>query len=114
VASSETSQVSSPHHFAFLAPANFTQGGVNRKPVEPRRKLSSAAKTVGLAKSRPENILNDFLGVCNFAQDSLGHIIKFRRITIENRLEGLLISGLEPLDEIGIVMLRFSLSVHTH
>src|SRR5882724_6734953 len=89
--------------FVFLAPANFAEGGVYRKPIQPRRKLGSAAKTFSLAESRPEDILNDFLGVCNFAQDSLRHIIKFRRITIENRLEGLLISGLEPFNEICIV-----------
>src|SRR5215467_14803764 len=97
--------------FAFLAPANLAQGGVNRKPVQPRRKLRISTKTFGLAKSRPEDILNDFLDVCNFAQNFLRNVIKFRRITIEDHLKGFLVPGLEPFNELGIVMLRFAASV---
>src|SRR5262249_10407703 len=69
--------------FAFLAPAHFAQGDVNRMPVQPRRKLRNSTKTLGVAKSRPKDIWNDFFDVCNFPQIFVRKVIKFPRISVE-------------------------------
>ena len=83
----------------FLAPADLAQRRVDREPVKPSRELRITSKRLGLAKHRPEDILDHFLGVGGLVKNRQRHIGKFLRVGVENCFQSLRIARLQTLDE---------------
>jgi len=86
---------------------NTLQRGIDRQSIKPGGQCRVAFERVGFAIDGPKDVLDYFLGVRRFAENSLRHIVKFAGVETKDRFQCRLIAVFESLDSLAVGSRQF-------